>query len=67
MLILRREEGDSIMVGNDIEIVVVRIDANTVKIGVQAPPHVAINRREIYDSMKAAGEVLSLAKAKGAA
>jgi carbon storage regulator len=55
------------MVGNDIEIVVVRIDANTVKIGVQAPPHVAINRREIYDSMKAAGEVLSLAKAKGAA
>lgn len=48
MLILRRREGESILIGDDIEIEVVQIGANRVKIGVRAPVSVRVLRREVH-------------------
>jgi len=48
MLALSRKTNESIMLGNDIEITVLEIKGDQVKIGVNAPKNVAIFRKEIY-------------------
>ena len=48
MLALSRKTNESIMLGNDIEITVLEIKGDQVKIGVKAPKSVAIFRKEIY-------------------
>ena len=48
MLILTRKTGESILIGDDIEIVITSIDQNKVKVGIKSPPHVPIYREELY-------------------
>ena len=48
MLALSRKTNESIMLGNDIEITVLEIKGDQVKIGVNAPKSVSIFRKEIY-------------------
>jgi carbon storage regulator len=48
MLILRRREGESILIGDDVEIEIVQIGANKVRVGVRAPDHVRVVRKEIH-------------------
>jgi carbon storage regulator len=52
MLVMSRKVGEVIMVGDDIQIVVVSIDRGHVRIGVQAPRHVPVDREELYVSKK---------------
>jgi carbon storage regulator len=52
MLVLSRKIGESIMIGDDIEIVVLSTEGDTVKIGVRAPKSVEIFRKELYDTIK---------------
>lgn len=52
MLILSRKKNESIMIGKDIEITVVEVDGDQVKIGIQAPGSVDIFRKEIYLSIQ---------------
>lgn len=47
MLVLTRRKEEVIKIGDDIEVVVVEIDGNRVKIGVKAPPDVVILRQEL--------------------
>lgn len=48
MLVLTRKENESIMIGDDIEVKVLDLKENQVKIGISAPKSVAVHRREVY-------------------
>lgn len=48
MLVLTRHAGETIMVGNDIKIIVLGVRHNQVKIGIDAPEEIAVHREEIY-------------------
>jgi carbon storage regulator len=48
MLVLTRKLGESFIIGDDIEVVVLKIEGSEVKIGISAPRHVKIYRAEIY-------------------
>ena len=48
MLVLTRRVNESIMIGDDVELTIVGVDGEKVKIGINAPKHVDIHRKEIY-------------------
>jgi len=49
MLVLTRSRNQSIRVGHDISIMVIGVKGNQVRLGVQAPRHISVDREEIYD------------------
>ena len=53
MLVLTRKENESIMIGNDIEVKVLDLKDNQVKLGIVAPRSVAVHRREVYLAIQA--------------
>ncbi len=52
MLVLSRKEGQRIVIGSGIEIVVTEVRGNRVKLGITAPPEVPIHRKELRDQLK---------------
>ena len=54
MLILTRKIGESLILGDDVEITVLSVRGNQVKLGVNAPKEIAVHRQEIYERIKAA-------------
>jgi carbon storage regulator len=48
MLILTRKTGESILIGDDIEITITSIDQNKVRVGIKSPSNIPIYREEIY-------------------
>lgn len=47
MLILSRKIGQSIMIGDDVEVTITSIIGNQVKLGISAPKHVSVDREEV--------------------
>lgn len=54
MLVLTRRSGESVMVGDDIVVTVLDVRADTVRLGIQAPRHIAVHREEVYEEIRAA-------------
>jgi carbon storage regulator len=52
MLVLSRKKNESIVINNDITIVVVEIRGDKVRLGVEAPKEVPVHRREVYDAIR---------------
>lgn len=52
MLILSRYPDERICIGDDIEVVVVGVRGNKVRLGIAAPEDVAVHRKEVYDRIK---------------
>ena len=52
MLILTRRIGQRIFIGDDVELLVVGVKGNQVKLGVAAPKDIAVHREEIYERIQ---------------
>lgn len=52
MLVLSRKKNESIVINNDITIVVVEIRGDKVRLGVEAPKEVPVHRQEVYEAIK---------------
>ncbi|MCD9022308.1 carbon storage regulator CsrA [Cohnella silvisoli] len=52
MLVLARKKGESIIIGDNIELIVLSVEGDTVRLGINAPKSVEIYRKEIYDSIQ---------------
>jgi len=52
MLILSRKNGESIQIGDGIEIKVIAVKGDQVKIGIEAPSHIEVFRKEIYEEIQ---------------
>ena len=48
MLALTRKKGESIIIGDNIEIVILSVQGDMVKVGIEAPRSVPVNRKEIF-------------------
>jgi carbon storage regulator len=56
MLVLSRHRDETIIIGDDIELTVVDIRGDKVRLGIKAPSHVAVHRKEVYDAIKRENE-----------
>ena len=52
MLVLSRMRDEKIMIGDDIEITIVDIRGDKVRLGIAAPLEVAVHRKEVYDAIR---------------
>ena len=72
MLVLSRKANQSIMIGSDVRILIVGIDRDQVKVGIEAPRHVPVHRFEIFAEIQrgaspdaANGKLAAIGKAAG--
>lgn len=71
MLVISRKKGESILIGEDIEITVTKIEEGTVKLSISAPRSITILRKELYREIEeenknsAASDISILKKLKG--
>ena len=52
MLVFTRRAGQAIMIGDGVEVRVLHVGSEGVRLGIQAAPHIAVHRREIYDRVR---------------
>jgi carbon storage regulator len=51
MLVLSRYKDESIMIGEEVEIMIVRVRGNRVRLGIAAPKSIPVNRKEVYEAI----------------
>ena len=56
MLVLSRQRDETIMIGDDVEITVVDIRGDKVRLGITAPRRIKVHRKEVYDAIKRENE-----------
>ncbi|MBN1555627.1 MAG: carbon storage regulator CsrA [Phycisphaerae bacterium] len=69
MLVLSRQRDETIMIGDEVQVTVVDIRGEKVRLGITAPPHIPVHRKEVYEAIQREGQaegkkVESLAKKK---
>ena len=52
MLVLSRQRDQTIVIGDDVEITVVDIRGDKVRLGINAPPEIPVHRKEVYEAIK---------------
>lgn len=52
MLILTRRVGETLFVGDDITVTVLAVKGNQVRIGVNAPKNISVQRQEVYEKIQ---------------
>ena len=52
MLVLSRQRDESIVIGDDIEVTIVDVRGDKVRLGITAPKHVSVHRREVYEAIQ---------------
>ncbi|GIP19092.1 carbon storage regulator [Paenibacillus montaniterrae] len=66
MLVLKRKVGEVVRIGNDIEVHVLAVEGDVIKLGFEAPKQVQILRSEIYEAIKAENMQSSISNSKDA-
>lgn len=56
MLVLTRKVHQSIIIGDDVEVVVLEVRGEQVRLGIRAPRHVSVHRKEIYTQIQLENE-----------
>jgi carbon storage regulator len=56
MLVLSRQRDETIMIGDEIEITVVDIRGDKVRLGITAPTRIAVHRKEVYEAIRRENE-----------
>ena len=56
MLVLSRQRDETIMIGDEIEITVVDVRGDKVRLGISAPPRIAVHRKEVYEAIRSENE-----------
>jgi carbon storage regulator len=67
MLVLSRQRDETIIIGDNIEITVVDIRGDKVRLGVSAPKEISVHRKEVYDAIKRENREASHAEAAASA
>lgn len=52
MLVLSRKLNQAIMIGDDVRVIVVSVDRDQVKLGIEAPREIAVHRSEVYEEIQ---------------
>ncbi|OQA01809.1 MAG: Carbon storage regulator [Planctomycetes bacterium ADurb.Bin401] len=52
MLVLSRQKNESIMIGDDVEIIIVDVRGDKVRLGITAPKSVSVHRKEVYNAIQ---------------
>jgi carbon storage regulator len=52
MLVLSRQRDETIMIGDDIEVTIVDIRGDKVRLGINAPKEISVHRKEVYDAIR---------------
>ena len=63
MLILSRRKNESIIIGDNIEVMITDISGDVIKLGISAPRCISVHRKEVYKVIKADNLLHSQAKA----
>ena len=66
MLVLSRQKDESIIIGDDVEITIVDVRGDKVRLGINAPRSISVHRKEIYEAIQREKEQNSKDDAKGA-
>ncbi|WP_026691425.1 carbon storage regulator CsrA [Alteribacter aurantiacus] len=60
MLVLTRKKNESIKINDDVEVKIISIDGDQVKLGIEAPRHIDIHRKEIFDAIQTENKAAAL-------
>ncbi len=52
MLVFTRKAGESLVIGNEIEVAILSVGGGSVKVGITAPRHISIHRQEVYEAIR---------------
>ena len=52
MLILTRRTGETLIIGDDIKVTVLSVNGNNVRLGIDAPKEVVVNRQEVHERIR---------------
>jgi carbon storage regulator len=60
VLVVTRKRNEAIVIGDGIEVRVLRVGRDGVRLGITAPPHISVHRSEIYDQIRAANSAAAV-------
>lgn len=67
MLVLSRQRDESIMIGDNVEITIVDIRGDKVRLGIIAPSQIAVHRKEVYEAIQRENQKAASVEADGLA
>jgi carbon storage regulator len=52
MLVFTRKKGESLVIGNEVEITILNVGTGSVKVGISAPRHISVHRLEVFEAIR---------------